>query len=418
MDLDLLLEVLLDEGSAERIPDGYFGTIDSRPVCVFFNNGVFNGWKTDAIDLSMKIGVPLIAVFDCDGFDVSVKALRDIADFTGKMSLASGVIPRVSLFLNKAHWLICHHSDFVVMCDKTEFSLVLPEVIESFSGKSFEITSGDHAKHGNAHLVAESEESALNKIRRLIGFLPLNNMEDPPLADTNDDPSRTIDIEIPTDSYEPFNMKDLITQVLDDEDFFEIQSEFAQNSIVGFGRLDGSTVGIVANNPMYSLGCLDVKSMMKITNFVRFCDAFNIPIVNFIDTPGYIPDSDQELNGLYKYVTRMINVYTHATTPIVSVVVRKAYGSGFVAMGCKFTGADLVYAYPNVEFAVTDIDTDVKKLGVDKEKYRESCRTESVDLFVDAVIEPKWTRSRLINALRLLETKRKRLPPKKHDTTL
>jgi acetyl-CoA carboxylase carboxyltransferase component len=155
--------------------------------------------------------------------------------------------------------------------------------------------------------------------------------------------------------------------------------------------------------------------MVKIANFVRFCDSFNIPIVNFIDTPGFLPDFEQEIGGLSRYMSRLIHVYSQATTPVISVVVRKAYGAGFVAMACKLTGADLVYAYPNAEFAVTDVDTDASMLGIDKEKYKETVKAQALDEFVDDVIEPKWTRSRLINALRLLETKRRKLPPKKFD---
>jgi len=240
----------------------------------------------------------------------------------------------------------------------------------------------------------------------------LNNMEDPPLAETRDDSRRTIDFEIPTDSYQPFDMKALIAQVLDDEDFFEIQSSYAQNVITGFGRLDGMSVGIVANDPAYNLGCLDVEGIKKIMSFVRFCDAFNIPIVNFVDTPGFLPDFDQEIGGLAKYMSKLVDIYSQTTTPVISVVVRKAYSS-FVVMG--LTGSDVIFAYPNAEFAVVDADTDSSKLGKDRGDYVRESREKAFEMFVNEVIDVKWTRAKLINTLRLLETKRKKLPPKKCD---
>ncbi|WP_456327491.1 carboxyl transferase domain-containing protein [Archaeoglobus sp.] len=407
-----MIDLLLDEGSQSRFSDGYFGTVDGRPVCVLYKEGVFNGCSCDVVDLALKVGVPIVNVFNCKDFEITMKTLLDTSKFLEKMGLANGVIPRITVFLSKAHWLLCYQTDFVGMVENVEYSVVMPEIIKSFTGKEVEISAEFHAKSGNCHFMGESDEVVLSYVRKLLSFLPLNNMEDPPLAETRDDVRRTIDFEIPADSYQPFDMRALIAQVLDDEDFFEIQSNYAQNVITGFGRLDGMSVGIVANDPAYNLGCLDVDGIKKITSFVRFCDAFNIPIVNFVDTPGFLPDFDQEIGGLAKYMSRLVDVYSQATTPIVSVVVRKAYSS-FVVMG--LTGSDVIFAYPNAEFAVVDADTDSNKLGKERWVYVREFREEAFKTFVNEVIDVKWTRAKLINTLRLLETKRKKLPPKKCD---
>ncbi len=408
-------DVLLDEGSCSEIFNGYFGTIDNRPVCVFYKDGVFDYCSDEIVEFALKNGNPIIVIFNCEGFDVDVRTLRDVSKFLYRLSIANAVIPRISIFLNNVNWLMCYQSDFVIMEKNCRMSMVMPDVIKSFTGKDIEITAEFYLKSGICHLLAESDEEAYVLARKLIGYLPLNNMDDPPIAETKDDVSRQINVEIPRDSYEPFNIKDLIVQIVDDEDFFEIQSEFAKNVVIGFGRMDGSTVGIVANNSVQLLGCLDIDSIKKIISFVKFCDAFNIPIINLIDTPGYLPNFDQEINGLSYYATKLIQTYSEVTVPVISVVVRKAYGPAFIAMGSKMLGADIVYAYPNAEFAVTDIDTDLKILGIDdRERYKKMCYERALSSgFIDSIIEPKWTRAKIINALRFLETKRKKLPPKK-----
>ena len=407
-----MIELLLDEGSPSRFSDGYFGTIDGRPVCVLYKEGIFDGCKCDVIDLALKVGVPIVNVFNCEDFEVSLKTFSEASNLLSKLGLANGVVPRITVFLNKVHWLLSYQTDFVAVSENVEYSLVMPEVIKSFTGKDVEISAEFHAKSGNCHIIGESDEVVFSLVRKLISFLPLNNMEDPPIAETRDDVRRTIDFEIPSDPYQPFDMKGLISQVLDDEEFFEIQEAYAQNVIVGFGRLDGVSVGIVANNPAYELGCLDIDGMKKIISFVRFCDAFNIPIVNFVDTSGFLPDFEQEIDGLAKHMSRLVDVYSQATTPVITVIVRKAY-SGLIAMG--LTGSDVIFSYPNAEFAVIDADTDSSKLGVERKDYVEGVRKLAFELLVDDVIDVKWTRSKIINALRLLETKRRKLPPKKCD---
>lgn len=404
-----MIDLLLDEYS--QFSDGYFGTIDGRPVCVLYKEGVFKGCRCDIVELALKVGVPIVNVFNCEDFEISFENLLSVVEFLKSLSLANGVIPRITVFLNRSHWLLSYQTDFVAMCEKTEYSLVMPEVIKSFTGKDVEISPEFYAKSGNCHLLGESDESVLSSVRKLISFLPLNNMEDPPIAETRDDVRRTVDFDVPSDPYQPYDIKTLIAQVLDDEDFFEIQESFAQNVITGFGRLDGVSVGIVANNPAYKLGCLDIDGIRKIISFVRFCYAFNIPVVNFIDTPGFLPDFDEETGGLAKYMSRLIDVYSQTTTPVISLVVRKAYSS-FVPM---LIGSDFVYSYPNSEFAVIDADTDSSKLGVGRGEYVKEIREKAFKSIVSEVIEVKWTRAKLINALRILESKRKKLPPKKCD---
>ena len=404
-----MIDLLLDEYS--QFSDGYFGSIDGRPVCVFYREGVFEGCKSDVIELALKVGVPIVNVFNCEDFDISFENLLNLSKFLKILSLANGVIPRITLFLNKSHWLLSYQTDFVGMCEKTEYSLVMPDIIKSFTGKDVEISSEFHAKAGNCHLLEESDEALISSVKKLLSFLPLNNMEDPPLAETRDDARRVVDFEVPKDPYQPYEIKTLIAQVLDDEEFFEIQECYAQNVIIGFGRLDGMSVGIVANNPAYKLGCLDIDGMKKVSSFVRFCDAFNIPVINFIDSPGFLPDFDQEIFGLAKYMSRLLDIYSQTTTPVMSVIVRKAYSS-FIPI---LIGSDIVFSYQDAEFAVIDADTDSSKIGIDRKKYVDEIRRKAFDSIVSEVIEIKWTRAKLINALRILESKRKKLPPKKCD---
>ncbi len=404
-----MIDLLLDDYS--QFSDGYIGVVDGRPVCVIYKEGTFSGCRTDVVDLALKVGVPIVNVFNCEEFELSFETFSNTVEFLKRLSLANGVIPRITVFLNKSHWLLSYQTDFVGMCERTEYSLVTPEVIRSFTGKEVEISPEFHSKSGNCHIFEESDESLISSVKKLIGFLPLNNMEDPPLAETRDDVRRTIDFEVPTDPYQPYEIKTLVAQVLDDEDFFEIQKDYAQNVIVGFGRLDGMSVGVVANNPAYRLGCLDVEGMRKLSSFVRFCDAFNIPVVNFVDTPGFLPDFDQEIGGLSKCMSRLLDIYAQTTTPVISVIVRKAY-VGFVPM---LLGSDVVFSYSNAEFAVTDADTDSSKLKVGRKEYVEEMRRKAFDSIVNEVIDVKWTRAKLVNALRILESKRKKLPPKKCD---
>ncbi len=417
-----MIDILLDEGSFSEIGrNAGFGTIDGRPVCVYHFKGIFKGCSKEVVDLALKTGVPLIVVVNCDGIEVSFEALSDLAELVSKLSVASGVIPRITIISGNCHGAFCYSlGDFVVALKSCELSVVMPDTIGLVTGKDVDVKGERHSS--NIHFLVDSEEEASEVVKRLLSYLPLNNMEDPPIAETTDDPSRqTEEILgiIPDDPCKVYDVRDVIKSIVDDGDFMEVQSGYAENAVVGFGRLDGVTVGVVANNPMFYAGCVDLKAAEKISKFVRFCDAFNIPVLTLVDSPGFLPDVEQELSGLPKYASKILQAYSEATVPLVTVVLRKAYGPAFVAMGSKFVGADIVYAYPNSEFAVIDLDTDARILGIDREEYRkkEAGVERALDMgFVDSVIDPKWTRGRIINALRMLETKRKKLPPKKCST--
>ncbi len=420
-----MIDVLLDEGSFSEIGrDGGFGTIEGRPVCVYNLKGVFNGCDEKVAELALKTGSPLVVVVNVERFEIDFESLKGLSKLSQALSLASGVIPRIGVFLSDIHWMFAQLPlDFKIGLKGKMFSLVLPEIIESMS-KERATGMEDMAKGGIVHLVAESDEECIEITRRLFGYLPLNNMEDPPIAETSDDPARKLEFK-PEGIYD---VRDLVRDVMDDGDFFELMPDFAPNAVVGFGRLDGTTVGVVGNNPFFQFGCLDVNSARKISWFVRFCDAFNVPVVSFVDTPGFIPSNDQERGGLAREISELFKMFSEVTSSLITVVIGKAYGVAGMVMGSKLTGADVVYAYPNAEFAVTDLDTDVKRiygeLGEEErrkkvEEYRKTEASAERALergFVDAIIEPEWTRSRIINALRMLETKRRRLPPKKHDT--
>ncbi len=421
-----MIDVLLDEGSFSEIGrNGGFGTIDGRPVCVYDFKGVFEGCGEEAIELALKTGSPLIVVVNVEEFKIEFDVLSSLSKLSQALSLASGVVPRIGVFLSNAHWMFAQLPlDFRIGLKGRKFSLVLPEIIEEITKETANIGVEEIAKGGTFHLIAKNDEECIELTRRIFSYLPLNNMEDPPIAETADDPARKIEFK-PEGIYD---VRDLIKDVVDDGDFLELMPDFAPNAVVGFGRLDGSTVGIVGNNPFFYSGCLDVNSARKISWFIRFCDAFNIPIVSFVDTPGFLPSNEQERGGLAREISELVKAYSEVTSPLVSVIVGKAYGVAGMAMGSKFLGADIVYAYPNAEFAVTDVNTDIrlKFREMDEEKrkkrveeYRKSEASVKRALengFVDAIVEPEWVRSRIVNAIRILETKRRRVPPKKHDT--
>ncbi len=272
-------------------------------------------------------------------------------------------------------------------------------------------------------------------VRKLLSYLPLNNMEDPPVVDTGDDPARVTpeiyDI-VPDDPQKPYDMRDVVISVVDNGEFLEIHPHFAPNAVVGFARIDSRSVGIVANNPKYYAGCLDVDSSDKIARFVRFCDAFNIPIVTFVDVPGYLPGVQQEYGGIIRHGAKVLFAYSEATVPLVTVIVRKAYGGAYLAMGSKHLGADIVYAYPTAEIAVMGPEGAAEivfrkeiKAAEDPKAMREEKIREYRERFanpyraaargyIDDVIDPKYTRAKIVSALRVLESKREKLPPKKH----
>jgi propionyl-CoA carboxylase beta chain len=471
------LELLLDKGSfaeidklvvhqghdfgmdAQRIPgDGVVvgsGRMHGRPVFVFAQDfTVFGGSLSEAyarkickiMDLAMKTGVPIIGLNDSGGARIQegVVSLAGYADIFLRNTLASGVVPQISAILGPCAGGAVYSpaiTDFVFMVKGSSYMFVTgPEVIKSVTHEevSFEALggAGTHgATSGVAHFAAESEEECLALIRELMTFLPQNNLEDPPLQRTLD-PSDRVDEElqsaVPDQPNKPYDIKDVVRTVLDDKYFFEVQADYAPNLVVGFGRLGGRPVGIVANQPAHLAGCLDINASLKGARFVRFCDCFNIPLVTFEDVPGFLPGTAQEFGGIIKHGAKLLYAFCEATVPKLTVITRKAYGGAYCVMSSKHIRGDANFAYPTAEIAVMGPDGAVNILykremdgaadpaALKDEKtreYREKFANPFVAAergYVDEVIEPRDTRRRLIQALDVLHTKRDTNPPKKH----
>ncbi len=440
---------------ADGVITGY-GTVDGRPVAVFAQDftvmggslGEMHGFKIAyLLDFAMKVGIPVVGLNDSGGARIQegVDALKGYGDIFYRNTLASGVIPQISVILGPCAGGAVYSpaiGDFIVMTKNQNCYMFItgPAVVKAVTGEdvtAFELGGWEaHAmKSGNCHLVAENDEDAMRLVRKLLSYLPLNNMEDPPTVKTNDSPSRlTPEIYevIPEDPQKPYDMHAVINAVVDENEFFEIHKYFAPNAIVGFARIDGKTVGIVANNPAHLAGCLDVDSSDKIARFVRFCDCFNVPIITFVDVPGYLPGVEQEYGGIIRHGAKVLFAYSEATVPMVTIIVRKAYGGAYLAMGSKHLGADIVFAYPAAEIAVMGPEgaaeivfrkeissaADPKamkeaKIKEYREKFANPYRAAARG-YIDDVIDPKLTRIKIISALRILESKREKLPPKKH----
>ncbi len=440
---------------ADGVVTGY-GTIDGRPVAVFAQDftvmggslGEMHGYKIAyLLDFAAKVGIPVIGLNDSGGARIQegVDALKGYGDIFYRNTIYSGVIPQISVIMGPCAGGAVYSpaiGDFIIMTKNASCYMFItgPKVIKEVTGE--DVTPQQlggweaHAmKSGNCHLVAETDEEALMLVRKLISYLPLNNLEDPPVVKTNDDPARlTPEITeiIPDDPMKPYDVRDVIRAVVDEGEFFEIHPFFAPNAVVGFARIDGKTVGIVANNPKYYAGTLDVDSSDKIARFVRFCDCFNIPVITFVDVPGYLPGVQQEYMGIIRHGAKVLYAYSEATVPLVTIILRKAYGGAYLAMGSKHLGADFVFAYPTAEIAVmgpegaaeivfkkeiasADDPERVKqeKIREYREKFANPYRAAARG-YIDDVIDPKYTRVKIISALRVLETKREKLPPKKH----
>ncbi len=471
------LELLLDKGSfvemdklvvhqghdfgmdAQRIPgDGVVvgsGRMHGRPVFVFAQDfTVFGGSLSEAyarkickiMDLAMKTGVPIIGLNDSGGARIQegVVSLAGYADIFLRNTLASGVVPQISAILGPCAGGAVYSpaiTDFVFMVKGSSYMFVTgPEVIKAVTHEevSFEELggAGTHgAISGVAHFAAESEEECLALVRELMTFLPQNNLEDPPLQRTLD-PIDRVDEElqtaVPDQPNKPYDIKDVVRTVLDDKYFFEVQADHAPNLVIGFGRLGGRPVGIVANQPAHLAGCLDINASLKGARFVRFCDCFNIPLVTFEDVPGFLPGTAQEFGGIIKHGAKLLYAFCEATVPKLTVITRKAYGGAYCVMSSKHIRGDANFAYPTAEIAVMGPDGAVNILykremegapdpaGLKEEKtreYREKFANPFVAAergYVDEVIEPRDTRRRLIQVLEVLHTKRDTNPPKKH----
>jgi propionyl-CoA carboxylase beta chain len=471
------LELLLDKGSfaemdrlvvhtgrdfgmdEQRVPgDGVVtgsGRIHGRPVFVFAQDfTVFGGSLSEAyarkickiMDLAMKTGVPIIGLNDSGGARIQegVVSLAGYADIFLRNTLASGVVPQISAIMGPCAGGAVYSpaiTDFVFMVKHSSYMFVTgPDVIKAVTHEevSLEELGGAFthvATSGVAHFAAESEEECLALIRELLTFLPQNNSEDPPVRASLDPPDRAdeaLQSAVPEQPNKPYDIRDIIGAVLDDRYLFEVQAEYAPNILIGFGRLNGRPVGIVANQPAHLAGCLDINASLKGARFVRFCDCFNLPIVTFEDVPGFLPGTTQEYGGIIKHGAKLLFAFCEATVPKLTVITRKAYGGAYCVMSSKHIRGDVNFAFPTAEIAVMGPEGAVNILyrremdhASDPAALREEKTREYRDKFanpyvaaergyIDEVIEPRDTRKKLIQALEILATKRDQNPPKKH----
>jgi acetyl-CoA carboxylase carboxyltransferase component len=432
-----------------------WGTIEGRLVYVFSQDfTVFGGSLGEAhaekivkiMDMAIKNGAPIIGLNDSGGARIQegVVSLGGYADIFLRNTLASGVIPQISVIMGPCAGGAVYSpalTDFIIMVNNSSYMFVTgPEVVKTVTHEevSFEGLGGAtvHSEvSGVCHMAAESEADALYIVRKLLSFLPQNNMEDPPFVPSNDDPLRqeeALATLIPADTSKPYDMKDVIRLIVDNHEFYEIHESYAANIVIGFSRLGGHTIGIVANQPAVLAGVLDINSSEKAARFVRFCDAFNIPILTFVDVPGFLPGTGQEHGGIIRSGSKLLYAFCEATVPKLTVVTRKAYGGAYDVMSSKHIRGDLNLAWPSAEIAVMGPDGAVniifrKELSQAKDpvqrkaelvaEYREKFANPYVAAsrgYIDDVIEPGETRSRLINALEMLSNKRDSNPPKKH----
>ncbi len=432
-----------------------WGTIEGRLVYVYSQDfTVFGGSLGEVhaakickiLDMALKNGAPIIGLNDSGGARIQegVVSLGGYADIFLRNTLASGVIPQISAIMGPCAGGAVYSpalTDFIFMVRNSSYMFVTgPDVVKSVTQEdvSFEELGGAevHAStSGVCHYVAESEADCLGLIRVLLSFLPQNNMEDPPFVPTQDDRLRTetaLDSIVPEDSSRPYDVRDIIRLIVDDGDFFELHETYAQNIVIGFGRLGGHSVGIVANQPAVLAGVLDINASDKAARFVRLCDSFNVPLVTFVDVPGFMPGTAQEHGGIIRHGAKLLYAYCEATVPKITVVTRKAYGGAYDVMSSKHIRGDLNLAWPGAELAVMGPDGAVsiifrKELAEAEDpearkaelvaEYREKFANPYIAAsrgFLDAVIEPRHTRPRVINALEMLSNKRDANPAKKH----
>ena len=468
------LELLLDPGSfeewdmfvehrshdfgidAHRIPgDGVvtgYGTVNGRLVFVFSQDfTVFGGSLSEAhaekickiMDQAMNVGAPVIGINDLGGARIQdgVASLAGYAEVFERNVLASGVVPQVSMIMGPCAGGAVYSpamTDFIFMVKDTSYMFVTgPEVVRTVTHES--VTQEElggamthTARSGVADRAFANDVEALLELRRFIDFLPASNRVQPPsrpTADPSDRAEPSLDTLVPANPNKPYDIKELILKVVDEGDFFEIQPDFARNIVVGFARMEGSTIGIVANQPMVLAGCLDIDSARKASRFVRFCDCFNVPIVTFVDVPGFLPGTAQEYGGIIKHGAKLLFAFAEATVPKVTLITRKAYGGAYDVMSSKHLRGDLNYAWPSAEIAVmgpkgaveiifrADLG-DAAAIEARTEEYREKFANPFVAAsrgFVDDVIPPHDTRRRLARALAMLRGKRLTNPAKKHD---
>jgi propionyl-CoA carboxylase beta chain len=471
------IDVLLDEGSFEEIDmlvrhqshdfglnkqrflgDSVitgFGTIEGRKVAVFSQDftvfgGSLSGVHAEKVckimDLAMKIGVPVIGLNDSGGARIQegVVSLGGYAEIFLRNTLASGVIPQISAVMGPCAGGAVYSpaiTDFIFMVHEKSYMFVTgPNVVKTVTHEkvTFEELGGATAhatKSGVCHFVAKNDVDCLVKIRKLMSYVPLNNADDPPYIQPKDKPDRReeelLKI-IPSNPGKPYDVKDVIRLVVDDKEFIEVHENYAQNMVIGFARMNGYSVGVVANQPMYLAGVLDIASSQKAARFVRFLDAFNIPIITFVDVPGFLPGTDQEWGGIIKHGAKLLFAYCEATVPKITVILRKAYGGAYDVMSSKHIRGDFNFAWPSAEIAVmgpkgaaeiifkkeiAQAKNPEEALAEKEAEYREKFANPYLAAergYIDEVIRPQNTRPRIIRALEIMETKVDKNPPKKH----
>jgi propionyl-CoA carboxylase beta chain len=438
-----------------------YGTIDGRQVCVFSQDftifggslGEVYGEKiTKVMDLAMKTGCPIIGINEGAGARIQegVVSLGLYGEIFRRNVHASGVIPQISMIMGSCaggHVYTPPVTDFTIMVDGTSNMFITgPDVIKTVTGEdvTMEELGGartHNTKSGNAHYMGADEDDAIEYVKALLSYLPQNNLDDPPTFDEPadlefSDGDRALDVLIPDSPNQPYDMHEVIEAVLDDQEFLEVMPLFAPNIIVGYGRVEGKSVGVVANQPMQFAGTLDIDASEKAARFVRTCDAFNVPVLTFVDVPGFLPGTDQEWQGIIRRGAKLIYAYAEATVPMVTIITRKAYGGAYDVMGSKHLGADMNLSWPTGQIAVMGSQgaaniihrrtlAAVEADGGDVEARRAELIDEYETTlanpyiaaergYVDAVIFPHETRAEIVKALRLLKSKRDTLPPKKH----
>ena len=473
------IDLLLDEGSFEELDTfklhrgtdfglaeqhhlgdavvtGY-GHVNGRLTFVFSQDfTVMGGSLSEAVsqkickvmDLATNSGAPIVGLIDSGGARIQegVQSLAAYADIFLRNVRSSGVIPQISVILGPAAGGATYSpalTDFIFMVEGVgQMYITGPDVIKSVTGE--EVTheelggAGTHStQSGVAHFAIESEERCLSEVRRLLGFLAQNNMEDPPRLPSGDDPGRTdasLAHLVPDHPNQPYEMVDIITRVVDDAEFMQVHEAYARNIMVGFARMDGRSIGIVAQQPSFLAGVLDINASVKAARFVRFCDAFNIPIVTFIDVPGFLPGTNQEYGGIIRHGAKLIFAYAEATVPKISVLTRKAYGGAYIVMSSKGLRGDINYAWPTGEIAVMGAEGAVNiihRQEIRKSDKPDEARQRLIGEYedqlmnpyvaaglglIDDVIDPSETRPKIIKALEMLQNKRDSLPPKKHGS--
>lgn len=429
------------------------GLVDGREVFVFAQDfTVFGGSLSEThaqkickvMDMAMKTGSPVVGLNDSGGARIQegVVSLGGYADIFLRNVLSSGVIPQISCILGPCAGGAVYSpaiTDFNVMVKDTSYMFITgPDVIKTVTHE--DVTKDElggamthNAKSGVAHFAADSDEHALRITRELLSFIPSNNLDDPPFAATDDPHDRAdeaLNSIVPESANQPYDIRDVIHSVVDDGYFFEVQEHYAANIVIGFARLGGYSVGIVANQPAFLAGVLDIDASVKAARFVRFCDCFNIPLITFEDVPGFLPGVNQEHNGIIRHGAKLLYAFAEATVPKITVITRKAYGGAYCVMSSKHIRTDFNFAYPSAEIAVMGAEGAVgvlfrREIAEHDEAYRKAKIAEFEGKFanpyvaaergyIDEVIEPKYTRPKLIRALKLLKSKRDKNPPKKH----